>query len=50
MIYVLGKWVAKQTENGAKLERVLRDYAITSHSLSAISYDKNRHRSWRYKN
>ncbi len=42
MIYVLGKWVAKQTENGAKLERVLRDYAITSHSLSAISYDKNR--------
>lgn len=41
MIYVLGKWVAKQTGDDAKLERVLRDFAITIHALNQPTIKKN---------
>lgn len=40
-IYVLGKWIAKRTNDSSKLEKVLRGYAITSHSLANTQCKKN---------
>lgn len=41
MIYVLAKWVALKTDDKAKLERVLRDFALTIHGLHQPTTKKN---------